>query len=85
MINQLDQEMQAVASRQEYERAAQIRNRIAELRRYASETAGTSFTDEGKKSGDKSFAIKVFYVVRYTYGFFNKNERRGFAETDPGI
>ena len=49
MINQLDQEMQAVASRQEYERAAQIRNRIAELRRYASETAGTSFTDEGKK------------------------------------
>lgn len=37
MVKRLEEEMKLVASRQEYERAAQIRDRIKELRRYASD------------------------------------------------
>jgi hypothetical protein len=37
MVRRLEKEMKLVASRQEYERAAQIRDRIKELRRYASD------------------------------------------------
>lgn len=36
MVERLEEEMKLVVSRQEYERAAQIRDRIKELRRYAS-------------------------------------------------
>lgn len=46
MIKQLEKEMKLVASRQEYERAAQIRDRIKELQRYASEER-FSFSIEG--------------------------------------
>ena len=35
MIKNLEREMETVAKNQEFERAAQLRNRIAELRRYA--------------------------------------------------
>jgi len=39
IIKNLEREMQLVAARHEYERAAQLRDRIAELRRYEQEQA----------------------------------------------
>ncbi len=41
MIKKLKEEIKIVVKREEFERAAQIRNRIAELRRYEADVAGT--------------------------------------------
>jgi len=49
MIKKLDEEMAAVVKKQEFERAAQLRDRIAELRRYATDVATASFGAEGDR------------------------------------
>ncbi len=49
MIKVLEKEMAAVAKKQEFERAAQMRDRIAELRRYATDFGEPSFSKEGDK------------------------------------
>jgi hypothetical protein len=47
MVARLEAEMKLTASRQEYERAAQIRDRIAELRKYASDVSAPQASAEG--------------------------------------
>lgn len=49
MIKKLNEEMMAVVKKQEFERAAQLRDRIAELHRYASDVTEASFVAEGDK------------------------------------
>ena len=51
MVDQLAHEMELVASRQEYERAAQVRDRIAELKKYMSD----SDTPQPSAHGTKEF------------------------------
>ena len=52
MIARLDLEMRSVAGRMEFERAAQIRDRIAELKRYISGNSKPKTTKEGNKEFD---------------------------------
>lgn len=52
MINRLQEEMNLSASRQEYERAAQVRDRISELRRYIAEVDVPIASPEGEKEWD---------------------------------
>lgn len=52
MVKKLEEEMKAVAAREEYERAAQIRDRIAELRRYAADISVPKPSSEGDKEWD---------------------------------
>lgn len=52
MIARLDLEMRSVAGREEFERAAQIRDRIAELKRYISGNSKPKTTKEGDKEFD---------------------------------
>lgn len=47
MIKKLKEEMAAVAKKEEFERAAQIRDRISELRRYEADVAKPNFSNEG--------------------------------------
>ncbi|MEW6610758.1 MAG: UvrB/UvrC motif-containing protein [Patescibacteria group bacterium] len=49
MVRKLENEMNTVAARQEFERAAQIRDRIAELKRYAADVATPKPSAEGDK------------------------------------
>ena len=49
MVKKLEHEMHNVALRQEFERAAQIRDRIAELNRYAADIAAPKPSAEGDK------------------------------------
>lgn len=49
MIKNLELEMRTVAKKKEFERAAQIRNRIAELRRYAGDVKTPTFEKEGSQ------------------------------------
>lgn len=53
MIARLTREMELLAGKQEFERAAQIRDRIAELRRYASDTESVNFSQEGSREWEK--------------------------------
>ena len=52
MIKQLEKEMELVASCREYERAAQIRDRIKELERYASDQDFSTSAE-----GDQEFKL----------------------------
>ena len=47
MIVNLSKELEILAQKQEFERAAQIRDRISELRRYSSEEINSAFSSEG--------------------------------------
>jgi UvrB/uvrC motif len=47
MVKRLEDEMKLTASRQEFERAAQIRDRIAELKRYAADVDAPKASAEG--------------------------------------
>lgn len=47
MVARLEKEMALLAKKQEFERAGQIRDRIAELRRYAADTEAPRFSKEG--------------------------------------
>ncbi|MBI4837467.1 MAG: UvrB/UvrC motif-containing protein [Candidatus Portnoybacteria bacterium] len=49
MIKKLKEEMAAVAKKEEFERAAQIRDRIAELRRYEADVVKPNFLSEGDR------------------------------------
>jgi len=52
MIKKLEEEMAAVSKKEEFERAAQIRDRIAELRRYEADVAKSNFSNEGDREFD---------------------------------
>lgn len=52
MIEKLKEEMELVVKKQEFERAAQVRDRIAELRRYASNVKSPVFAKEGDQEWD---------------------------------
>lgn len=47
MVQKLQSELQLIVARQEFERAAQLRDRIAELRRYAADVASLTASAEG--------------------------------------
>jgi alpha-amylase/alpha-mannosidase (GH57 family) len=49
MVANLEREVKLLAERQEFERAAQIRDRIAELKRYEEEAPAPRFSPEGDK------------------------------------
>lgn len=49
MIKKLEEEMRAVAKKHEFERAAQIRDRIAELSRYSADVSSPRFSSEGSR------------------------------------
>jgi len=53
MVAGLQEEMKITVSRQEFERAAQIRDRIAELKRYAADVEKPQATAEGGAEWDK--------------------------------
>lgn len=53
MIKRLEEEMNFTAARQEYERAAQVRNRIAELRRYIADVDIPKAATEGAREWDE--------------------------------
>jgi len=49
MVKKLKTEMKAVVKKQEFERAAQLRDRIVEIQRYATDAAAANFQKEGDK------------------------------------
>lgn len=49
MVKKLKEELKIVVGKEEFERAAQIRDRISELRRYETDTEKPIFTGEGSK------------------------------------
>lgn len=49
MVANLEKEIQLLAGRQEFERAAQLRDRVVELRRYSEEAPAPRFSAEGTK------------------------------------
>ena len=52
MVNKLSTEMEAIVKKQEFERAAQIRDRIVELKRYAADVSTPIFEKESSKEWD---------------------------------
>lgn len=52
MVKKLKEEMQIVVEKEEFERAAQIRDRISELRRYEADVSAPTFAAEGAKEWD---------------------------------
>lgn len=53
MVSRLEKEMKLIVARQEFERAAQIRDRITELKRYAADVSQPSAAAEGGAEWDK--------------------------------
>ncbi len=52
MVRKLEEEMELTAGRHEFERAAQLRDRIAELRRYAADIEAPQASSEGGREWD---------------------------------
>jgi len=52
MIKKLTEEMETVVKKQEFERAAQIRDRITELKNYQSDASNPDFSSEGSREWD---------------------------------